>query len=289
MRTHYLTHPRLLLLTIVLLVISTFTRRQTASAIAYLPRNIVRTVTNPFSQPLHSISSEVRRPSPIDRSELERDQLVREYHEALAIAERLRQQLDRANKHIADLSGIRKLVPQLRGTRLVLSNVTGWGGGSAPTLTINRGTQQGIQLGQAVAFEANLVGRISSAEPNSATVSLITTPGILLDARVLPPLTGESPRQALLQLQPVPGEELFIAEVGRDQPVAKGDLAHLYPAEVLHEGETFWPDEAAGLILGQVVEVAEHPDDPKLRRRVFVRPNRSLKHLTRVVVLVPEQ
>lgn len=288
MRTH-LTHPRLLALTIILLVLSSFTRLQTASVIAFVPRNLVRTVANPFSQPLHSLSSTARQPAAVDQSRLEREQLLREYNEALAIAERLRQQLERANKHIADLSGIRKLVPELRGTTLVLSNVTGWGGGPAPTLTINRGTRHGVQLGQAVAFEANLVGRITGAEPNSATVSLITTPGLLLDARVLPPVTGQSPRQSLIQLQPVRGEELFIAETGRDQPISKGDLAHLYPAEVLHEGETHWPDEAAGLILGQVVEVAEHPDDPKLRRHVYVRPNRSLKHLTRVMVLVPEQ
>ena len=48
-------------------------------------------------------------------------------------------------------------------------------------------------------------------------------------------------------------------------------------------------DEAAGLIVGQVVDIREDPDDPKLRRQVFIRPKRSLKHLTRVVVLVPEQ
>lgn len=289
MRTHYLTHPRLLFFTIVLLTISTFTRRQTASAIAYLPRNLVRTVTNPFSQPLHSLSSSVRKRKATDIQKLENEHLVRERDAALALADRLRQQLDRAHQQVEALSGIRKLIPDQRDKPLVPCNVTGWRGGATPTLTINRGTQHGVQRGQVVIHEANLVGRISSAEPNSATVSLITTQGLLLDIRVLPPVSGSEPRQALLQVQPIPGKELFIADSGRDLPIAKGDLAHLYVADATRSGDTYWPDEAAGLIVGQVVEIAEHPDDPKLRRQVYVRPKYSLQILNRVMVIVPEQ
>ena len=71
----------------------------------------------------------------------------------------------------------------------------------------------------------------------------------------------------------------FIAVVSEDQPIQIGDLAHL-------EDRT-WPREARAVVVGKVVEIAPDPNDPVLRQRVVIQPIRSLRHLSRLVVLVP--
>ena len=117
---------------------------------------------------------------------------------------------------------------------------------------------------------------------------LINEPGTLLDVRIMPGTTGPSPREVVVQCRPIPGTETFWAEAAQSDPIQAGDLAHLRLSDNELATQTRWPDEAAGMVVGQVVRVEDHPDDPKLRTRIIIEPRRKLQGLTRVIVLAPE-
>jgi len=287
-RRRYLTEPRIRIAVAGLLMLLCFVRLDTATKISAVPRHLVATVSNPLSQPLHSLSAWTRS-TPAEAEDLaERRELARINDELNQYNRQLEEQLRVARQRIAELSRIRE-VGGLEAPSLVPAGVTSWQGGAAPVLTINRGSMHGLAPGMVVGTAADLVGRISDVGPSSATVSLITAPRTLLDVRVLPPLVGPSGREVILQLQPFEGQELFWAEAAHTDPIQVGDLAHLRLADNVLASAARWPDEAAGMVVGKVVRIEDHPDDPRLRTRVIVQPRVSLRGLTRVVVLFVEQ
>jgi cell shape-determining protein MreC len=279
---------RLLVLLIVLLLLSSFARLDLAAAIAAPPREALMFFLSPASRPIHAIST-LGADKPQTAELAERSQLAEDNRRLMTDVARLEDELRRATQRISELAQLRNN-PSLQLKRVELIDdvaVTSWRGGATPVLTINRGSAHGVAAGMVVGLGANLVGRGGHVTATAATVSLINTPGTLLDVRIVPPRADPSRKPIITQCRPVAGSETFHAEGAQGDPVRPGDLALLMLAETVVATQSRWPDEAAGLIVGQVVRVEDHPDDPKLRTRIVIEPLRPLKALTRVVVLSP--
>jgi cell shape-determining protein MreC len=243
------------------------------------PRYLLRAVLYPSEIALKSLADAVRRPADRSVDLGEGEQLRVNLEQALYYNEQLSQELAQARAKIAQLTGMREYL-SLTGVRLMPASVASWSGDSLyPTLTINRGYKHGLRPGLVVADGFNLVGRLSSVGPVAATVRLVTAADTQLVVRVLPPVPGAPPRSVLTRAQAAQRRLEFWATTDEDDPVCEGDLAYL-----ADEG---WPAEARGLVVGQVARIEKHPDDPILRRRVVIRPIRSLTHLDRVTVIVP--
>lgn len=289
MRSSFVTPTRLLLLVLAFLVFASFARLEVAISIASPPRDAVRFVLDPATLPLHALAASLRSDDALPVATTDPGELAEENRRLLQYARQLEDQLRIAQDRIGELAQMRSSSAlKLESIRLVDAGVTSWQGGAMPMLSINRGSDDGIELGMVVASGANLIGRVAKVSAGSATVSLINAPGTLLDVRMLPPLAGPAPHEVVLQCQPVQGSETFWAEAAQSDPIQAGDLAHLRLADNALATQMRWRDEAAGMIVGQVVRVEDHPSDPKLRTRVLIEPRRKLQNLTRVVVLVPQ-
>ena len=295
MNRRVFTHRRILAGVVVLLVVMSQLPGPVVGWMSNKPRQFVASLLNPVTQPLWRMSSSVRRPPDLDvdlpfsqlTPSLPPDQadLVRQFRQTqLQYMQYMRQlelELEDARRVIAQLSQIKQHL-NLEDSRIVVAAVTTASADPAgPTLTINRGTRNSMELrtGLVVTAGYDLVGRLSNVGPASSTVRPITA-RTLLTVRMVPPVSGAPSRQVFpVQLQSNPTKGLFYAQVDGDAPVQSGDLAHL--------DDRTWPSTSRGLIVGKVIQVEPHPDDPVLRRRIIVQPTQSLRHLTQVQVLVP--
>ncbi len=301
MRRSFLSPRRLLQLLIAALLFSSLARLDIATAIAGPPRRLLMLVLAPMQKPVHAFSNWARGEAPPILPLGDASQLQEQNQRLSQRVAQLEDELRGAQQRIAELAAVRlEAALQLRKVQLIDAGVTTWQGGSAPTITINRGSNHGLAPGQAVISGSNLVGRVASVSATTATVSLINQSGQLLDVRLKAPGDGAAAkaggttiaasggREIRLQLGAERGKELFTAVAARGDPIQAGDLAHLRLAEGVAATDSRWPDEAAGFIVGQVVRTEDDPDDPKLRMRVIVQPLRELRRLTRVMVLVKE-
>jgi len=169
---------------------------------------------------------------------------------------------------------------------LCFASVTGSDNGAGTrSRKIDAGRQRfGIEPGQAVAWEANLVGRISRADRLTAVVERIHTPGTLLDAVLTPADFGRAGARRgdpgpIVQLEAV-GPMRFAALADKDIAADVGDLARLNDAA--------WPHFATGLIIGRVTAIEPTPEQP-LKKRVMVQCMIDLPALGEVAVLVPQR
>ena len=293
MNRRVFTHRRVLTGVVVLLVVMSQLPGPAARWMSNKPRHIVASLLNPVTQPLWQLSSSVRRPVDLDvdlpilkltpllppdiAQQLRQTQL-----QDMQYMRQLEMELDEARRTIAQLRQIKQHL-KLEDARFADAAVTMASvDPTVSTLTINRGTRDhmGLRIGLVVAAGFDLVGRLSNVGPASSTARVITGPRTLLTVRIVAPVSGPPNRQVFpVQLQSDPATGLFYAQVDGDAPIQLEDIAHL--------DDRNWPSESRGLIVGKVIKVEPHPDDPVLRRRVIVQPIRSLRHLTRVLVLVP--
>ena len=264
---------------IVLLVVTALLPASVVRAVSGRPKRVLDWALAPGWHALHGMSSRIRSPPPTSVGGGDREQLERNYGELLVHHRRLEEALRAARTEIEDLSLVRQSL-SLAAVKLPSVQVVGWADtGSAETILLNRGNRLGLRIGQAVADRFNLVGRISEVGPFSSTVRLITSPRTRLDVHLVPPEPGAPPRELRRQLELTAGRDRFFTIVETDSPVQVGDLAHL--------ADPHWPRESDGLIVGRVVSVRKHLENPTLEKRVVVEPLVRPAYLTRVVVLVP--
>lgn len=279
MPTGLLTPRRSLLIIALLLFVNCMLPARYAIKLGYVPRSIVAAATTPLTLPLKSLSDTIRGEE-AEHPDFgsEEDVLVeleRRMQQVVALEEALRE----AQEMIVMLSQSRELL-SLEGYQLLPARVTGYSGDSTnPTITIDKGTTKGVYEGAPVLHGISLVGRVSAAYPLTADVQLITAKGTQLQVRILPPTTGQAPRELVEMIELEEGGRWFEVLVEKDEPVEVGDLASLVDER--------WPPEARGYFVGAVKRILEDPADPLRFKRLIIEPLPPLQSLSRVTVLAP--
>lgn len=113
--------------------------------------------------------------------------------------------------------------------------------GASRYLFIDKGTEAGIKVNQAVVFKDNLIGKIQKAGPKRAEVILTVDPDFKLGA-----FTANSDGKGKGVLMGQFGTEMLLDKILHQEPVKKSDLVYTEGTEL---------EIPRGLILGQVSEV----------------------------------
>lgn len=136
-------------------------------------------------------------------------------------------------------------------------------------LSIDKGGDSGLKVGQAVVFKDNFIGRIVNTAPNSASIQLLQDPDSKI-AAFSQGLGGRAKGVLLGQF----GTDLIMDKILHEEKIAEGDL-------VYSEGtEGFLP---RGLILGKVVSVAERENE--VFKQAKVRPVFDIRDLELVFAI----
>ncbi|MFG0251026.1 MAG: rod shape-determining protein MreC [Phycisphaeraceae bacterium JB051] len=279
MRRRLLTSKHGLFLAFVLMLVACLLPQSLVTKLWSAPRHLLKLSLSPLQHPLHQLSDQIRAPLEPVVDLGPALQLENNYMELMAYNAKLQQELDEARRFIDQLTQLRtyhKTSDKLLPSRVTLSTR----GLEINTLTLGVGAVDQVAVGQVVTAGYNLVGRIASVGTHTSTVRLINTPGTYLAVRIFPPVTDESPRQALAHLQISDDGKVFYARGDVNDPVKVGDLAFL--------ADDRWPTSAQGLIVGQITQVDPDEETPLLRTRLTITPLKSLMHLGQVVVAVPD-
>lgn len=157
---------------------------------------------------------------------------------------------------------------------------------AATALNIDIGSVDEVGPGFAAVDGANLIGRVVQVGRTTSTVAPLASLAILLEVVFTPPeipIDGLPPERNRTCLLKARGRDSFIADdVDQTLMVQVGDFARLSDR---HGGDG-WPSAVQGMIIGQVVKVENHPDDP-LRKRIEVRPLVSPRSLSSLTIIVP--
>lgn len=136
-------------------------------------------------------------------------------------------------------------------------------------LKIDKGSDTGIKVGQAVVYRDNYVGKVVSVSPSSANIQLLEDP----DSKVAAFSQGKQGRAKGLLLGQF-GSDLLMDKILHEEKISVGDL-------VYSDGtEGFLP---RGLILGKVTAVLDRPNE--LFKQAKVKPNFDVSDLDLVFVI----
>lgn len=116
-------------------------------------------------------------------------------------------------------------------------------------IIINRGANDGVKLGEAVVYQNNLVGKITSVTPSLSTVNLISNASFSLTAQTLS--TGA---QGVVKGQG--SGAMILDNVLLSDNLKKGDLV-VTKGDVASSGLGF----TQGLVVGQIASVNKNPSD----------------------------
>ncbi|MEM6393004.1 MAG: rod shape-determining protein MreC [Planctomycetota bacterium] len=199
---------------------------------------------------------------------------------ALQLIAQLQDQVARLRVENQRLRQVREL---LEGSaRVIQARVTGSEPGTGQrVLRLNKGSNDGLAKGHVVVFGGWLVGQVIAADPSTARVRLITSAGSEFQVAFSSPDLNQPPRveRPNLILEPNQARFAVLAGVSRDTAITQDDLARLVDPR--------WPPEAQAFFVGRVTQINRYPDDPELRKAVYVQPALRLDQLATVDVIVP--
>jgi len=253
--------------------------QQVAWSLHELAMMAVGPVARPFSDLTVAVRGDDQTPIYLDdldqlNEELaRRDVLIRNYYEQLV---RLRREVQ-ALQQLAPRLERQGYVPRLAN---VIARTRSAGGLS---ITIDRGRRGGIVEGLPVVDLPNLIGRVTAVGPVTATVKLITSPGMELEAAITPP---PAPGEQVLRIKArclleARDDGTFITtDIEQGVDVAVDDIAYLSDRD--------WAEITQGMVIGRVVEV-EDIHEPVLRQRVVVEPYVDPMRVGEVTVSVPRR
>lgn len=136
-------------------------------------------------------------------------------------------------------------------------------------LKIDKGTNSGVKVGQAVVSQDNYVGKVISVTPSSSAVQLLTDPDSKVSAFSQ---NKEGKAKGILVGQFA--TEILLDKILHEEKINAGDL-------VYSEGlEGFLP---RGLILGKVTQVLEHENE--VFKQAKVQPVFDIRDLELVFVI----
>ncbi len=195
-----------------------------------------------------------------------------------AYAESVQQNADLENQ-ITRLEGLLKMPPRehfrMQPARVVRRDFTGWW----QTLTIRKGSKDGIPVGAPVVFAGGVVGKISEVHLYTSVVQLISSPEVRLAGVVAGdtenrPISYEGglnptfgPARGTIEFVPL---DTFASAAAPKRLVTSG-LGGVFPP---------------GLTIGQIVKVELSPDG--LFQTGVVELDSRLDSLSEVTVLVPD-
>ncbi len=276
-----LTRERTLLALILGLLILSQLPTKAAGVLWSEPAYLFRMILQPPAYALKRLSDKLRPPGSAELVPQDYTQLKSEYERLVQQSRRLEQDLLEARQQIEQLSGVRQRFPDTR-FGLIAAAVTNWSGDPLnPTLTINRGSEDGLRVNQPVVQGLQLVGWLEQVQPRLATVRLISRPRTKMGVRLAPPRAAESKRSpVLLELEADATGLRLMGELTKVENVKEGDWAHLHY-------DPYAMELARGFLVGQVEKIRPSPQDPHHRYQVVVRPVVGLAKLGYVSVVVP--
>lgn len=193
-----------------------------------------------------------------------------------------RVELALARSDLADRAGGQALADTGEDRQVVMARVVGVSAGTAPvalsTLTLDRGSAEGVLTEHSVVSAQGLVGRVLRVREHTSDVLLLGDPDLVVGARY-----GDEGALASIDARPTPGlpprepGELTLTAVG-DTPVTVGD-------EVRTLGSPGSRPFVADLLIGTVTAV--DPDAGALGATAVVRPAADLDTLDHLAVIVP--
>lgn len=284
MASPLLTSHRLLFVLAVVLLINS----QLPSSIAGLAGRVLQPVLDlavlPVRAPLHSLAAGLRSSDDDAVDPPETAQTPEQLETAIRMA---RNRIDQLEQLADELKRKLYLVESVSEygdtpTRPLSAKVNNYTDtGPSQIITINRGSNHGIEPGMTVVHDFALVGRvIAPVGPVSANVELVTSHDAVFQVRVQP--RDSDVTYTNIRASPSGNGRTFIAQVGRDSPIR--ELADVRMADAV-----YYPD-ARGWLLGVVDSVGDYPADPTLYRQLVIRPEFDLRYgLEEVVVLLPSE
>jgi rod shape-determining protein MreC len=193
----------------------------------------------------------------------------------LALAQKLVDQ----SKLIADNNALRDqfATENPKSVNLIEADVVG-AVGFVPGLsmpeafTINRGTEDGVKVGDAVVYRNNLVGKITQVSNNLSSVTLVTNSSSQFIAETLA-------TKAAGIVQGQGGGEVILDNVLLSANLKKDDLV-VTRGNINAQNNGF----PSGLVVGKIISISKNPSD--LFQKADIQPLIDFSNLEKVFVVV---
>lgn len=203
-----------------------------------LPKSLLQQVTLPIQYGLYKTSLNVSKQFEFVLNARKSSQENKALGEQLALIlsenANLRKKLSETQAFVSQEKALSKEVFNLTPARPV---------GFSRFLIIDKGSEDGIKLNQAVVFKDNFIGLVKQVDPKKSTVILASDP----DSRISAFSQSDAGRAKGILLGQF-GSEMLLDKILHEEPVAANDLVYSAGAEL---------EIPRGLVLGQVTEVIE--------------------------------
>lgn len=201
----------------------------------------------------------------------------------LDLAKRYNDALWQENKELKAQIAAYDVITEIRDLnqeQLVEAKVSRYAPGVVnPSMTLLRGSRDGIEKGNAVVFRANLLGFVESVGPASCVVSLITKPSYRSEIHIMPPNQDrmENNWPVVARVEADSRGRLF-SDIDKDitEALREGDIVSV--SDVLRPS-------ANGFVLGTIASIQAHPDRPLQLNRVLIEPRTPIGKQAKVTVV----
>ena len=210
------------------------------------------------------IASVVRRMSELSR---QNDQYREEIDRLQAEIARLRE-LEVENHDLRNLLGLKQRAGtgELLPVRVIARDPSPF----VQAITLDRGTEDGVQEGMTIITWRGVVGRVSRVSPTSSKVLLITDTSSSISGRIQ---SSESRVTGIIRGRPEGG--LLMQRIPQEETLQTGETV------VTSDFGGLMPE---GLVIGQIVQIRRK--DVDVLQEAIIEPSADLKRLERLYVLL---
>lgn len=249
-----------------------------------VPNTIVKTLADPPASLMRRAAVGVQG-DPADETYVSDDHDAAEMREWIARAELLNRQLWEENRDLQRLLDAVIVASEARGSQTIqllearIADINP--SASNPTLELDKGSRNGVEPGNPVVRNANLLGFIGEDIGTlRSSARLVTAPQSRYRVRFVQLGVEVSPDSETQYVYVDPSGTYFYCDLRKDgHGIQTGALASM--------ADDLYP-QAYGYLLGEVEEIREHPDDPTKQVRVIVRMPIDPTQLREVLIQVRE-
>jgi rod shape-determining protein MreC len=220
-------------------------------------------VTSVFGQ-AEDVASVVRRMTELSR---QNDQYREEIDRLQAEIARLRE-LEVENRDLRNLLGLKQRAGtgELLPVRVIARDPSPF----VQAITLDRGTDDGVQEGMTIITWRGVVGRVSRVSPTSSKVLLITDTSSSISGRIQ---SSESRVTGIIRGRPEGG--LVMHRIPQEETLQTGETV------VTSDFGGLMPE---GLVIGQIVQIRRK--DVDVMQEAVIEPSADMKRLERLYVLL---